>query len=149
MSPVTIPESIAGHALAAFSFLKLRIALYAFYILANDSKINCYDFSCRINRLRRKVIISLRKHFFFSPKRLPLFFRPLIQNKLEVLGKAGLSEDVLEADCTFFKVRVLMPFSENSFVNVSGMALSLCGDVCVALIRVVCLLFLRKSKRRE
>ena len=31
-------------------------------------------------------------------------FRPLIQNKLEVLGKAGLSEDVLEADCTFFKV---------------------------------------------
>ena len=34
-----------------------------------------------------------------------LFFRPLIQNKLEVLGKAGLSEDVLEADCTFFKVQ--------------------------------------------
>lgn len=31
-------------------------------------------------------------------------FRPLIQNKLEVLGKAGLSEDMLEADCTFFKV---------------------------------------------
>lgn len=59
---------------------------------------------------------------------MPLFFRPLIQNKLEVLGKAGLSEDVLEADCTFFKVRVLMLFSENSFVNVSGMALSLCGD---------------------
>ena len=60
---------------------------------------------------------------------MPLFFRPLIQNKLEVLGKAGLSEDVLEADCTFFKVRVLMLFRENSFVNVSGMALSLCGDV--------------------
>ena len=33
-----------------------------------------------------------------------ILFRPLIQNKLEVLGKAGLSEDVLEADCTFFKV---------------------------------------------
>lgn len=71
----------------------------------------------------------MEETFFFFTKRLPLFFRPLIQNKLEVLGKAGLSEDVLEADCTFFKVRVLMLFSENSFVNVSGMALSLCGDV--------------------
>ena len=30
--------------------------------------------------------------------------RPLIQNKLEVLGKAGLSEEELDADCTFFKV---------------------------------------------
>ena len=37
---------------------------------------------------------------------LLIFFRPLIQNKLEVLGKAGLSEDELEADCTFFKVMI-------------------------------------------
>lgn len=105
---------------------------------------NGYDFSRRINRLRRKVIISVRKQFFIKTF-YRYFFRPLIQNKLEVLGKAGLSEDVLEADCTFFKVRVLMLFSENSFVNVSGLALSLCGDVCVAVLRVV-RLFLRDSK---
>ena len=42
------------------------------------------------------------------------FFRPLIQNKLEVLGKAGLSEDVLEADCTFFKVLITFPKHESS-----------------------------------
>ena len=41
-------------------------------------------------------------------------FRPLIQNKLEVLGKAGLSEDVLEADCTFFKVLITFPKHESS-----------------------------------
>ena len=45
--------------------------------------------------------------FTLSFEAFPLFsFRPLIQNKLEVLGKAGLSEEVLDADCTFFKVRM-------------------------------------------
>ena len=38
----------------------------------------------------------------------------MIQNKLEVLGKAGLSEDVLEADCTFFKVLITFPEHECS-----------------------------------
>jgi len=31
-----------------------------------------------------------------------------------VLGKAGLSEDVLEADCTFFKVLIAFPKHERS-----------------------------------
>ena len=43
------------------------------------------------------VIISV---YYFNH----YFCRPLIQNKLEVLGKAGLSEEELDADCTFFKV---------------------------------------------
>ena len=43
------------------------------------------------------VIISV---YYFNHH----FCRPLIQNKLEVLGKAGLSEEELDADCTFFKV---------------------------------------------
>ena len=51
------------------------------------------------------VITKLHTMMALKDRFVSLFsFRPLIQNKLEVLGKAGLSEDILEADCTFFKV---------------------------------------------
>ncbi|KAL9967490.1 hypothetical protein ACROYT_G025722 [Oculina patagonica] len=55
----------------------------------------------RVYRIGQKNAVNI--HYLVAKKTADDYLWPLIQNKLEVLGKAGLSEDVLEADCTFFK----------------------------------------------
>lgn len=55
----------------------------------------------RVHRIGQKNSVNI--HYLVAKKTADDYLWPLIQNKLEVLGKAGLSEDVLEADCTFFK----------------------------------------------
>lgn len=55
----------------------------------------------RVHRIGQRNSVNI--HYLVAKKTADDYLWPLIQNKLEVLGKAGLSEDMLEADCTFFK----------------------------------------------
>lgn len=55
----------------------------------------------RVYRIGQKNSVNI--HYLVAKKTADDYLWPLIQNKLEVLGKAGLSEEELDADCTFFK----------------------------------------------
>lgn len=78
--------------MSAFVLFSLKFAMDF-----SQSFFSNISFAFVTTKLHTKMALKDRFVSLFS-------FRPLIQNKLEVLGKAGLSEDMLEADCTFFKV---------------------------------------------